>query len=208
MRLKLPFVSLILFLPIVSWSSICTFHTWDWDTINKRAVNHRQVSKPKAKLLPAERDRQSPCTVCEEDQVWIQVDGLPKVRVCRHFGGEVRQALEGIRNSGYAVHKLVGYRVGKTKGKINANGYRTQYSHHSFGTAIDVNSKANGLYDNCLVFGSQCRLIRGGAWSLANPSSIQKGSAVYESFREIGWRWGGELEGRQKDFMHFSLSGD
>ena len=49
------------------------------------------------------------------------------------------------------------------------------------------------------------------AWNVSvpeQPGAITLESVVYEAFRNIGWKWGGELAGRQKDFMHFSLSGD
>jgi hypothetical protein len=85
---------------------------------------------------------------------------------------------------------------------------RTRFSNHSFGIAIDVNSASNGLYTNCISFGAQCRLHRGGPWRPASDTaSIAADSRLVRRMRAAGFRWGGEIRGRQKDFMHFSPSG-
>jgi hypothetical protein len=66
----------------------------------------------------------------------------------------------------------------------------------------------NGLYTNCVNFNSQCRLSRGGAWRESENGTINPASQVYKEMALIHWKWGGELKATQKDFMHFSLSGD
>ena len=71
-----------------------------------------------------------------------------------------------------------------------------------------VNAGLNGLYDRCTEFSGSCRLIRGGEWRPSAPGGISPDAPLYEELTGIGWRWGGELSGRQKDFMHFSLTGD
>jgi len=84
---------------------------------------------------------------------------------------------------------------------------RTQYSYHSFGVAIDINAEQNGLYGNCVTFSDACQLRRGGPWRPGRPGTITLGDPIYDGLTDIGLRWGGEIAGRQKDFMHFSLTG-
>lgn len=128
--------------------------------------------------------------------------------VCRHVASEVEDALLRALEAGFPISDVVGYRVGRTKGRLDAQGLRTQHSNHSFGLALDVNARLNGLYDRCSKFSSACRLIRGGEWRPDRRGGISPDSALYRELTQIGWRWGGELAGRQKDFMHFSQSGD
>ncbi|MEZ4742827.1 MAG: M15 family metallopeptidase [Bdellovibrionota bacterium] len=186
----------------------CHYSTWTWDTFQKLAVNHSTVQKSKSKLLKYERDRFSPCTLCREDQQLVSIPGISPFLMCKHFAEQVRSAILSALKLGFPIYEVVGYRVGRSKGKVDSNGLRTEYSNHSFGTAIDINPNFNGLYDNCTHFSPSCRLLRGGLWKSENPASIKTSSSIYKEFQRIGWRWGGSLEGKQKDFMHFSLTGD
>ena len=129
------------------------------------------------------------------------------VQICHAHVDRIRAALVEIQRSGGKIRTLSGYRVGRSRGPVDEAGLRTQFSNHSFGTAIDFNAESNGLYADCVDFGDQCRLIRGGPWDPDNVESVTQGSIVYQAMRAIGWRWGGEIEGKQKDFMHFSLTG-
>ena len=186
----------------------CTYSTWAWSTIEKKAMNHQNIIKPRSQLTHFERDKKSPCTICKEDQEWIHIEGIPPFQICRHFAERVREVLLASLKQGFPIYEVIGYRVGKSKGSIDKKGLRTVYSHHSFGTAIDINPKSNGLYENCLAFSPKCRLLRGGHWKNINPASIKKESIIYHEFRNMGWLWGGEIKGQQKDFMHFSATGD
>lgn len=152
-------------------------------------------------------DPSSKCTVCEEDQQKIEITGIPSFQVCRHYGDKIIKALKRVQKSGWKFQSVIGYRVGRSRGPVDKNGLRTQFSNHSFGTAIDFNAENNGLYTNCFQFGPRCQLLRGGLWDPQNPLSITKGSTLYQSMVGIGFKWGGEIQGRQKDFMHFSLTG-
>lgn len=185
----------------------CTYHTWTWDTVKKKSVGHRKVVKGRAELDSTERGTVNGCSVCEEDQVELRITNLPPVRICKVFADSVRKALERAQTSGFPIHSLIGYRVGKSKGPTDNSGHRTEFSNHSYGTAIDINSEKNGLYDECVTFRPQCRLIRGGQYVASRSGAITKESTIYRAFRESGFRWGGEIDGRQKDFMHFSLDG-
>jgi hypothetical protein len=194
--------------PALHAAATCTYSTWAWDTRTKQSVNRQRVTKPYYQVTAEERAPQTNCTVCEEDQEAMQIEGYPLIYICKDHAEGVRRALNTIRASGFPIRSLEGYRVGRSKGPVDANGLRTQFSNHSFGTAIDINAETNGLYTECFEFGPQCQLLRGGPWRPGQPGTVTQDSVVYRAFRQTGWKWGGELAGRQKDFMHFSLRGD
>jgi hypothetical protein len=148
------------------------------------------------------------CSICREDQADITLSNGLTVQVCAIVAGRIERALEDSLNAGFQIQTLTGYRVGRTRGALNERGLRTKYSNHSFGVAIDVNANANGLYGRCVEWGPECRLRRGGQWDPQNPLSISPDKDIYYLMKHAGFHWGGELNGRQKDFMHFSLTGD
>jgi hypothetical protein len=50
--------------------------------------------------------------------------------------------------------------------------------------------------------------LRGGAWQPGvDPYSLSADGIVVRELQNLGFRWGGEIAGRQKDFMHFSPTG-
>lgn len=186
---------------------VCRYSTWEWNTRTRKSVNHRWVTKPFGEITREEKDPASRCSVCEADQITVRIDGIPKFRICKYFARKVTTALLEIRDSGFPFRTVIGYRVGRTRGKPDAKGLRTRFSNHSFGTAIDLNAGLNGMYSNCVVFGEACRLIRGGPWLPHIPGTLTANSIAVMALKAIGWKWGGQIAGRQKDFMHFSLSG-
>ena len=200
-------LSLLLLSAVRAAALPCTYETWDWDTVQKKAVNPRRVVKPREALTTEEKDPIEPCTVCEEDQAEVRVHGLPPFKVCRAVKGRITRAVSRARKAGFTITSVVGYRVGKSKGPKDTQGRRTQFSNHSFGTALDFNAASNGLYDSCPRLGPSCRLVRGGEYHADAPLSVTRGSPLYRAMVAEGFKWGGEIEGRQKDFMHFSLSG-
>jgi len=145
--------------------------------------------------------------VCEEDQVEIVIPGINRFYMCKHLAGKVEHSLRKLKQENHPITTVVGYRVGMTKGEVDDHGYRTKFSYHSFGIAIDINPEQNGLYDNCLTYGPQCIRIKGGRWHPAQTGSHTKHSAIVRELKSIGFKWGGEIEGKQKDFMHFSTTG-
>ena len=199
----------------------CTYRSYQWSTRLKRAVNRMKVDKRRAELTAEERDPQFPqCTVCQEDQEEIQIKNLPSVTICKHFAPQVREALTQLalahqaNPKAFRVISLVGYRVGKTRGRLH-RGLRMDFSNHSYGTAIDINASHNGLYRPCtprqlVSFKdvSPCKLRHGGHWQPKKKPqlSISRDSKVYEHFTSF-WKWGGERKDRVKDFMHFSPTG-
>lgn len=185
----------------------CTYTTYRWSVALRRAVDRQTIRHPYAALRPAEIDTATGCSVCEEDQVWISVANLPRVQLCRKLAPEIGATLQRLAERGEPLLSLTGYRVGMTRGPTDPDGLRTVFSNHSFGAALDVNSERNGLYDNCVNFGPECRLLLGGRWQPDAPGGLSAQGAVVRSLREVGLRWGGEIVGKQKDFMHFSVTG-
>ena len=186
---------------------LCTYRTYSWNTIEKKSVNHELVTKSYADLSESEVDPLTGCSVCEQDQRTINLAPLKSFKVCHVFAGQIEDIVTGLIRSGEPVYSVTGYRVGKTRGTVDHNGNRTQFSNHSYGIAIDINPEQNGLYDNCLEFNDSCRLIRGGSWSPENRGSLSADGVVVNAFKDLGLKWGGQIQGWQKDFMHFSPSG-
>ena len=99
-------------------------------------------------------------------------------------------------------------------GSGRSDGLRTEWSNHSFGAALDINAKHNGLYGQCNVAKvtpgllASCKLRVGGAWDpVKRPeTTITATGSLYRAFRAF-WRWGGEIAGGTRDMMHFSPSG-
>lgn len=191
-----------------AWAFDCHYQTWSWSVREKRPVNIRQIKTYKKQLTSQERGTVEGCSVCQEDQADIRLPGLPPFQMCKRFAATIESHLIKIKNSGFPIKELEGYRVGKTKGMIDSQGLRSEFSNHSYGTALDINASLNGLYENCIAFNSECRLSRGGSWIPHRPGAITPASIVVNELKEAQFKWGGELPGKQKDFMHFSPNGD
>jgi len=185
----------------------CTYSTYKWNVDQRIAVDYKVVKHPYSEISGVEIDSATGCTVCREDQVAIKIGDLPEIKVCRKFAHRVEDELSRLYFQGELILKLVGYRVGMTRGNVDSEGNRTQFSNHSFGIAIDINDEQNGLYDQCLEFNDRCRLRKGGAWNPENEGSLTVDGKIVQSMKRLGFKWGGEIAGRQKDFMHFSPTG-
>lgn len=187
--------------------SECTYEIQVWNVNLKKSIGPTKVRHPYSELAPEETDPLTGCTVCSEDQVRIDTQPLPSFSVCYKIAPRIRLVLEDLMRNGAPLFSVEGYRVIKSRGQLDPSGNRTEFSNHSFGTAIDINSEQNGLYDNCVTFGPECRLLRGGEWRPGTPGALEKSNEIVLSLQQEGFRWGGEIAGRQKDFMHFSLTG-
>lgn len=193
--------------PVFAAEKICSYSTYKWNTHLKKVVEFKQVQHSYSQLQDFEIDRKTGCTVCEEDQVSISVVGLPSFKVCKYFASNIENTLNQLIANQQPIFKIVAYRVGMTRGKADDQGNRTQFSNHSFGIALDINQDQNGLYDQCLKFNLQCRLRKGGVWNPRQKGSLTLNSPLVKSLKSIGFKWGGEIKGWQKDFMHFSPTG-
>jgi hypothetical protein len=185
----------------------CTYSTYKWNVNTRKVVDYKTVQKPYGEITDVEIDSTTGCTVCREDQQAIKIDDLPAVLICKKYAQQLEAQLRILKLEGEPILKLVGYRVGMTRGDVDAEGNRTQFSNHSFGIALDINDEQNGLYDQCLEFSDQCRLRKGGAWNENTPGSLTSDSLTVIRMKQLGFKWGGEIHGWQKDFMHFSPSG-
>jgi hypothetical protein len=187
--------------------SDCTYEMQVWNVNTKTSINQKKIQHPYNDLRKEEIDPVTGCSVCSEDQVQIDIRPLSPFSVCYKIAPQVRDTTTSLLRKGLLIHSIMGYRVIKSRGAADGNGNRTGFSNHSFGTAIDINPEQNGLYENCIEFGPQCRLLRGGAWHPGTPGTLDKNSDIVTLFKQTGFQWGGEIAGKQKDFMHFSLTG-
>ena len=208
------FIKLIFFLigtgfvisPVSAQS--CVYSTWSWNVNLKKAVMYRNVNKPYRDLGDDELDRKTGCSVCRQDQLEIKLPNLKPFLICHKLAPRVKATLLDLLNQGKSIKEVIGYRVGQTRGKIDEHGNRTGFSNHSFGIALDINPQHNGLYTQCFSFGDHCKLMRGGKWQPGkDPFSLKVDGLIVRQLKRIGLKWGGEIKGRQKDFMHFSISG-
>lgn len=186
----------------------CEYSTWSWNVNLKKAVNYRTVQKLYRDLRKDEIDRKTGCSVCRQDQVEIRLPNLKPFLICYKLVPQVKSTLFELINQGAQIKEVIGYRVGQTRGMIDERGNRSGFSNHSFGIALDINPQHNGLYTQCFSFGDQCKLMRGGKWQPGkDPLSLKANGMIVRQLKRIGLKWGGEIKGRQKDFMHFSITG-
>jgi len=181
----------------------CTYTDWTWHVPSGQAVDFREVVTMRDALTAVQKHETLDCSICREDMTEVNVPGQPAVFMCHVIAPAVEAALIAAQDSGFEIESLTGYRVGRTKGPLDEDGRRTEYSHHSFGLAIDINADKNGLYDRCIEFGPACRLRRGGVWRPGSPGTITPETPIYQAMQDIGLRWGGELQGWQKEAKRF-----
>ncbi len=186
---------------------ICTYEVQSWSVTLKQSVDRKTISHPYSSMTYDEIDPVTGCSVCSEDQELISIPPLEPFLLCSRIAPQVRTALERLVRDSAPVFAVIGYHVIRSRGPVDGDGKRTEFSNHSFGTAIDINPDQNGLYDHCSQFGPGCRLMRGGEWRPGVAGTLERDSDIVRTFKAIGLRWGGEIVGRQKDFMHFSSTG-
>src|SRR5262245_47556738 len=116
----------------------CHYTSYQWNTVARKAINHRSVIKSRSELLDTEIDLQSGCSVCEEDQIEIRLPQLNPFKVCRKLAAKIVATLQTLQQRKAPLFDVVAYRVGMTRGAIDKEGNRTQFSNHSFGTALDI----------------------------------------------------------------------
>ena len=52
-----------------------------------------------------------------------------------------------------------------------------------------------------------CKLRKGGHWVPGNLGTLTLDGKIVRTMKSLDFKWGGEIKGWQKDFMHFSPSG-
>jgi hypothetical protein len=185
----------------------CSYDVAVWNVPAKKVIEVQRASHSYSELTEEEIDHETGCTVCSEDQVTVSLPSIADFRICRQIASEVSDALRKLIEGGVPILSIRGYQVVRSRGDIDENGNRTMLSNHSFGTAIDINREKNGLYGQCIKFGPECRLVLGGQWRPGTPGTLVENGPVVRAMKELGFKWGGEIQGRQKDFMHFSRTG-
>ena len=187
--------------------SVCTYEMQVWNVKLKASGEPQEVRHPYSDLKQEEIDPATGCTVCSEDQENIMLPPLQPFSACSKLAPRVRSALSYLLAKGETIRTVVGYHVIRSRGPVDQEGNRTEFSNHSFGTAIDINPEQNGLYGNCHAFGPGCILLRGGPWNPGTLGALERDGMIVSVLKQEGFRWGGEITGSQKDFMHFSLTG-
>ena len=184
----------------------CTFSYGLWNVPQKKIVRWVSVRKDRTELSKHEIGDFG-CTPCLEDQVEVQLHNGISFSVCKYIASDIVETLHHAMDQGAPIVSVEGYRPTMTRGPTDQEGNRTILSNHAFGTAIDINRAFNGLYDRCTQMNPECRLIQGGKWDPRHPKSLSKSHPLVRSMNELGFQWGGEIQGKQKDMMHFSRTG-
>ena len=187
-------------------SDLCTYNYGVWHVGKRKTVRTVKVSKPRSQLSKQEMGPLD-CTPCIQDQINLKLSNGVSFQICEKVAGPIMTALETALANGFQIKQLVGYRPSMSRGKVNAAGERTILSNHAFGVAIDINQDDNGLYDNCITWGSKCRLIKGGRWNKKSPLALHAKHPLVLHLLKLGFKWGGQIAGKQKDMMHFSTTG-
>ena len=196
------------FIPLLSQANPaqCSYSYGLWNVQAKKIIRWVSVRKSRSELLPQEIGDFG-CTPCIEDQVQIKLQNGITFSACHHVAPKLEEALNESIAMGFRIISIEGYRPTMTRGAVDPKGNRTVLSNHAFGAAIDINRSNNGLYDNCVQMGPQCRLIQGGRWNPDNPLSLTREHPLVHHMRSLGFQWGGQIQGKQKDMMHFSKTG-
>jgi hypothetical protein len=197
----------LLFFISNAFSYDCHFDYSVWNTILKRSAPPVAVRKFRKDLS---KDEIGPfgCTICREDQIRIKLSNSLEFNACHKVASRFKEALEKALDQGAQIEKILGYRPSKSRGKADARGFRTEFSSHAFGVGLDINDFQNGLYTNCLTWKTSCVLIKGGHYRpFKDQRSLTPKSPLVREMIKQGLKWGGNITGIQKDFMHFSPDG-
>lgn len=200
---------ILIFLLSTEWTQAfdCHYDFTIWNTRTRTSLGPFKVENWQKDLLPFEKGPQG-CTLCLEDQVTVGLSNGLSFTICKKVRHTFLTALENALKKKVALVSVLGYRPSKSKGSADANGLRTEFSQHAYGVAVDVNEEHNGLYVNCPVWSETCTLTKGGPYRpYADPASLTQDSVLVQELLKSGIKWGGEIRGGQKDFMHFSPDG-
>lgn len=196
---------MLILLSALVYGADCTYQPSVWHTATSRSVRSAPVVVARSALSPEERGPLG-CTPCEQDQETRHLSNGLTFRACRQVADRLVDALEQALSEGAVIRTISVYRPIRSRGPLDASGHRTVLSDHAFGVAVDINQAHNGLYGDCVTFGPTCQLLRGGPWEPdRDVESLTADHPVVRALVSAGWQWGGELPGRQKDYMHFTL---
>ncbi len=121
------------------------------------------------------------------ERLYIARYPIQSMRTINEFGGSDDASMEANNTSAFNCRNAV---------------FRTTWSEHAYGRALDVNPLVNPYVKNSVVLPEAGRKFADR--SIHNPALIRDGDAVVEAFDSIGWAWGGRWS-TVKDYQHFSL---
>ena len=199
-------ILILIFFSFSLYAKTCEYSYTVWNTRLKKSEGPIRVQKPYSELTKNESGPTG-CNPCEVDQQIVVLSNGIQFKACHRYADQFKTVLNQALKKGKIIRSVVGYRPSISKGKEDSSGRRSEFSHHAFGAAIDINEEFNGLYGNCLTWNPGCQLLKGGVYSPSNPLSIRDKDEFVTLFQGIGFQWGGKIQGIQKDFMHFSLDG-
>lgn len=202
------YLTLLVFLSEVSFAkNTCTYEYSVWNTKSNAVGKRIRVDKGRLNLDESEKGPLG-CTPCEEDQKEMTLSNGLKFKICSKISKKIKKSLDKLIRQRIKIHSVMGYRPSVSRGPIDAEGNRTLFSDHTFGTSLDINRETNGMYYNCFSWGPSCQLIQGGDYAPENSASFTQDHELVKTLKAQGWVWGGEWEGQIKDFMHFSAQAD
>jgi hypothetical protein len=115
---------------------------------------------------------------------------IHKMRLIDEYGGDDFVSIEDNNTSGFNGRRATGSR---------------NWSRHAYGLAIDINPIENPYVNRGRTShpASEPYLDR----STIPPGMAYRGGILVESFRAIGWNWGGAWTRGIKDYQHFAAPG-
>lgn len=142
---------------------------------------------------------------------YISFDGKlhqGQLLVDSRLAGDLQVIFRKIRNDGFPIGSVIpisrfGWDDARSMERNNSSGFNYRkikgtdtWSNHAFGQAVDINTVQNPYV--------QGRHIspKGARYDPAAPGTFSSGSPVVKLFKQLGWSWGGDWQGK-KDYQHF-----
>jgi hypothetical protein len=110
------------------------------------------------------------------------------------IANDVVKALQAAQDEGFVVYDVQSSRDWNRC--ISSTGGATcglKMSQHCYGLAVDINVAENPFTDQ--------------GYNSSSPYAITHNTALYKTFKSLGWGWGGDWKQAKKDYMHFSYMG-
>lgn len=125
-------------------------------------------------------------TVSIFKQLFSQRFPIAKMQPVYHFQGSDELAMEANDTSSFNCRAM----TGQSK----------KFSQHSYGRAIDINTRMNPYIKETLVLPKNAGQYRNRQLGL--PGMIEANGVVTQAFKQAGWDWGGNWFDL-KDYQHF-----
>jgi len=115
---------------------------------------------------------------------------IRKMNLIDRYGADDRRSMRADNTSAFNCRFVAG---------------TTRWSEHAYGRAIDINPVENPY----VTPSGHVSPPAGAAYtdrSRRTKGMIHHGDDVWDAFRDVGWKWGGDWSGT-KDYQHFSATG-